>query len=71
MKSRFLSGKMQADQMVHRLLKEAGAGNGCYSNILDHPFAEFQICKPTKHGQVKKFLNIRQNEIRSLGNIML
>ena len=62
---------MQADQIINRLTEEAGTGHCCQTNILNHPFAEFQIRIAFEFRHIQKFLNIYHNKVSALGYVVL
>ena len=55
-----LFGKVETHQMVHRFLKEAGAGNGAYAHVPCQHLAERKVAVKTK------LLGVQKNVISSL-----
>ena len=57
--------KMEADQVVHILAEEAGAGHGAYAHIPGQHLAEFQVALVAVAG------NVHQHVVRALGRGVL
>ena len=61
LKGGLLLGKMQPDQMIHRLIEEAGAGHRAHAHLFRQILAEDKIAF------IAVFRNIQQHIIRALG----
>ena len=61
---------MHADQVVHRLSEEAGAGHGGHFIICNHPLAELKVAPAFKLRQGEKIGNIYEDKVASLGHRM-
>ena len=59
-----LFGKVEADQMFHRLLEETGARDGPYAHFTGQVFAEFQVAV------IAELRDVHQDVVRAFRYVM-